>query len=276
MFELPEYATLTREWNETLVGKTIKKGSLGNSPHKFVWYNRKPAEFTNLTKGKRTGKAWTKGRWMFVRLEPGYVLVLGECGGKLLYHPPGATLPDKYHLLLSFDDNSAFTAMTSMWGAMELYEKGQESKRQYVRDMRTTPADPGFTFDYLDELIDEAASAEKTSAKGLLTQKQLIPGLGNAIAQDILFSAHLHPKHPVDELTKSQRRQLYNAIVKTLEQATKQGGRSDEFDLYGIPGKYVRLMDKNALERPCPDCGGRVEKIQYLGGACYFCPSCQT
>ncbi len=125
MFELPEYATLTKQCNETLQGKVIQKGSLGNRPHKFVWYNRKPDEFTRLTKGKRIGKAWTKGKWLFAPLEPGYVLVLGECGGKLLYHPPGTKLPDEYHLLLVFEDDSALTVTTQMWGAMELYEKGE-------------------------------------------------------------------------------------------------------------------------------------------------------
>ena len=42
------------------------------------------------------------------------------------------------------------------------------------------------------------------------------------------------------------------------------------------PGKYVRLMDRKAAGQPCPGCGSTiVEKIQYLGGACYFCPDCQ-
>lgn len=77
-------------------------------------------------------------------------------------------------------------------------------------------------------------------------------------------------------MARSQRRQLYNAIMKTVEQAIRQGGRYDECDLFGNPGKYVRLMDKNALERPCPACGGHIEKIQYLGGACYLCPNCQS
>ena len=49
MFELPEYTTLARQMNGTLVGKKIQRGTLGNSPHKFVWYNRTPAEFEELT-----------------------------------------------------------------------------------------------------------------------------------------------------------------------------------------------------------------------------------
>ncbi len=89
MFELPEFLTLARQMNETIKGKYIKQGCLGNTLHKFVWYNRNPAEFARLATGKRIGKAHAKGKWLFVSLEPGYVLVFGECGGKILYHPAG-------------------------------------------------------------------------------------------------------------------------------------------------------------------------------------------
>jgi formamidopyrimidine-DNA glycosylase len=261
--------------NAALKGKTIRKGQLGNSPHKFVWYNRGHEEFEQLTRGKTVGEAHARGRWLFVPLEPGYVLLLGECGGKVLHHSPGSKLPKKYHLYLTFEDGSFLTATTQMWGAMELYEAGEEQERQYVKGMKPTPVEPGFTFDYFCALIDELAAEKKQSAKGLLTQDQTIPGLGNAIAQDILFRARLHPRHPITELDAGQRRALYDAIVETVAQVIAKGGRYDETDLYNQPGGYVRLMDKNALGRPCPGCGGEIEKIQYLGGACYLCPHCQ-
>jgi formamidopyrimidine-DNA glycosylase len=276
MFELPEYITLARQLNESVAGKVIASGSLGNSPHKFVWYNRTPEEFAALTQGKRVGQATVRGRWLFVPLQPGYVLLFGECGGRLLYHPPGTQLPDKYHLWLAFDDGSALTAFTQMWGAMELYEAGQELERQYVKDMRPTPVEPAFTFDYFAALIDSLLAGPKRSAKALLTQEQLIPGLGNAIAQDILFRARLHPKHAIADLSQAQRRALYDAIAATVQEVIAHGGRNDEFDLYGRPGGYVRLMDSRAAGQPCPVCATVVEKIQYLGGACYFCPSCQV
>jgi formamidopyrimidine-DNA glycosylase len=275
MFELPEIATLATQINETLTGKVIKQGKLGNAPHKFVWYNRTPAEFGILTRDKVIGETRAQGKWLFISLKPKLVLVLGECGGKVLFHPAGSPLPEKYHLYLVFKDGSALTATTQMWGAMELYEKGQERNRQYIRDMRPTPNESAFTFEYFSALIDELAQGEKRTAKGLLTQGQLIPGLGNAIAQDILFRAKLHPKRPIAEFTKAQKRQLYRMIMKTVNEAIKKGGRNDEYDLYNHPGGYRRIMDKEAMERPCPECGAKIEKIQYLGGACYFCPRCQ-
>ena len=97
---------------------------------------------------------------------------------------------------------------------------------------------------------------EKRSAKGLLTQDQLIPGLGNAIAQDILFRARLSPRHPIDDLDGGQVRGLYEAVVGTVAEVIEKGGRCDEVDLFNRPGGYARLMDKNAVGRPCPRCGG--------------------
>ena len=194
------------------------------------------------------------------------MLLLGECGGKVLYHPPGAKLPKKYHLYLTFEDDSFFTVTTQMWGAMELYEKGKEGNREYVQGMRVTPVEPEFTFSYFCDLIQELVSQKKRSVKGLLTQDQIIPGLGNAIAQDILFRARLHPRHPIADLSADQRQTLYHAIVDTVRDVIEQGGRYDEYDLHGDRGGYVRLMDRYAVARPCPECGGEIEKIQYLGG----------
>jgi formamidopyrimidine-DNA glycosylase len=275
MFELPECVVLVKQINDTLRGKTIQSGNLGNSPHKFVWYNRSEDEFARLIKGKTIGQAHSKGRWMLIPVEPGYSLVFGECGGKILYHLPELKYPKKYHLSITFTDGSFLTATTQMWGAMELYEQGEELKREYIKDMRATPLDQEFQFDYFTELIDESVSKEKRSVKSLLTQDQIIPGLGNAIAQDILFQASLHPRHPIADLNSKQRKVLFNAILDKVDEIIDQGGRYDEFDLYGQKGGYIRLMDKNAVKRPCPGCGGEVKKIQYLGGACYYCEYCQ-
>ena len=106
------------------------------TPHKLVWYNRKPAEFAAILKGKTLGRPHSRGRWLFIPLQPGYVLVFGECGGKILRHESGSWLPKKYHLTLQFENGSFLSATTQMWGAMELYEEGKELERQYIKGMR--------------------------------------------------------------------------------------------------------------------------------------------
>ncbi len=142
--------------------------------------------------------------------------------------------------------------------------------------MRPSPLDQEFTLDHFFKIIQEATRAKKTSAKALLTQDQIIPGLGNSIAQDILFNARLHPKQNLALLDKERIEMFYHAIHKTIEEIIEGGGRYDEVDLFGNPGGYKRLMDKNQVGHPCPCCDSRVEKLSYLGGSCYLCPSCQT
>jgi formamidopyrimidine-DNA glycosylase len=275
MFEMPEVALISSQLARTVARKRIAHAQLGNSPHKFVWYNRTPEEFERLAAGKVAGKAYSRGKWLFIPLDPGYLLVLGELGGKVLFHESEAGIPSKYHLLVVFDDGSALSAMTRMWGAMELYEKGRELERQYIKDMRPTPAEDGFTAGYFSDLVQECIKTGARSVKGLLTQDQLIPGLGNAIAQDIMFAARLHPKRPIADLGARERKALFNAIRSVVAKATAAGGRNDEVDLFGKPGGYRRVLHSGAAGKPCPACGTKIRKIQYLGGACYFCPTCQ-
>lgn len=275
MFELPEYLTIAKQMNKSISGKTVLSGVMGNSPHKFVWYNQNPQTFSRIVNGKTIGDAYCKGRWLFIPLEPGYVLVLGECGGKIILVDSN-NVPSKYHLLLNIEGNKSIYAMTQMWGAMELYRKGEELKRQYIADMRTTPLDKEFTYKYFKSLIDEARSEKKRSVKSLLTQDQLIPGLENSIAQDILFNARLHPKTQIEVLSEEEIMTLYKSIKETVNDAAKNDGRNDEYDFYGNLGKYERVLDSKSIERGCPVCKSKIEKIQYLGGSSYYCSKCQV
>jgi formamidopyrimidine-DNA glycosylase len=275
MFELPEYTVISSQITKTMKDKTVKSAMLGNSPHKFVWYNITHEEFTKMMNGKTIGESYCRGRWLFIEILQGYILVLGECGGKIHFHDEEKNIPKKYHLMMKFTDGSAFTVTTQMWGAMELYKKGLELDRKYIKDMRTTPIDRAFTHKYFCNLIDECYDTDVKSVKGLLTQNQLIPGLGNSIAQDILYNSRLHPKHSLKDLSSDQKRNLYDSIRNTIKEIIAKNGRYDEYDLFGNHGKYIRIMDKNSAGSSCSACKTTIEKIQYLGGACYFCSKCQ-
>ena len=61
-----------------------------------------------------------------------------------------------------------------------------------------------------------------------------------------------------------------------MAEAIKLGGREDERDLFDHPGGYTRLMSNQTVGKPCPNCGTTIQKISYLGGACYLCPTCQV
>ena len=68
-----------------------------------------------------------------------------------------------------------------------------------------------------------SSGGKKRSAKALLTQDQIIPGLGNAIAQDILFRARLHPRHPIADLSQTRGEALYDAIWTRWTRSSRRG-----------------------------------------------------
>jgi formamidopyrimidine-DNA glycosylase len=77
------------------------------------------------------------------------------------------------------------------------------------------------------------------------------------------------------ETSGDEKRALYEAIKSTLKNAVDLGGRDTERDLHNNTGGYVKVLDSRSVGRPCPECGALIKKIQYLGGAAYFCPGCQ-
>jgi formamidopyrimidine-DNA glycosylase len=111
--------------------------------------------------------------------------------------------------------------------------------------------------------------------KYFVISKPGVWGVANGYLQDILFRARIHPRRHAALTTAQERASLYRAIKHTLRQAVKQGGRHSERDLYDRPGSYRRMLDAGMVGKPCPECGARIQKIQYLGGASYFCPRCQ-
>ena len=68
---------------------------------------------------------------------------------------------------------------------------------------------------------------------------------------------------------------ICDASPDTLGEMAENGGRDTETDLFGNPGRYVTIMSRNHVGKPCPACGTQIRKAAYMGGSIYFCPDCQ-
>jgi len=163
-----------------------------------------------------------------------------------------------------------------MWGFVSLLDESQFSELP----PGVPPLAPAVPVERFETMLGPYPARRSKGIKGFLVATShhtpdCINGLGNAIVQDILFNAGLSPKRKTQDITPYDRRRLYDAIQETVRQAADLGGRYDEVDLFGRQGRYVRLMDSKAAGKPCPNCGRPIEKISYLGGACYLCPACQ-
>lgn len=275
MIELPEATVIARQMTGELTGKQIAYGNRGNAPHKFAFTSGTAEEYEAILKDRAVGETTGHGSAILTALGD-HVLVLGGGGERILLHESDRTLPKKYQLLLSFEDGAYLTVTVQGWGNVLLLPQSTVGDHPHVSSGRITPLSDAFTWEYFRSLFLEHDQESSKSVKYFVISDPGVWGIGNGCLQDILYRAKIHPKRRVVDITEDEQHALYDAIRGTLTQMVELGGRDSERDLYGDKGRYVRILDSRTKGTPCPECGTTIVKIQYLGGACYLCPSCQT
>ena len=275
MIELPEVVTLARQMSEALVGRRIASVKLAPSRPKWMFLMPDAEAFPTRLVDREIRGITVDGKWIFVSLDNEDLFVLGDFGGKLLFHPPGATLPKKWHLYIEFTDGAHLTLAIQMWGFVGVMSREAIADHPIAGTLGPAPTDDDFTLERFKEILDAYAETENKPIKAFMIHEENLSGLGNGYLQDILFRAKLSPKRKVADIRPDEREGLYRALVETMAEAIELNGRDTETDLHGVPGDYVPILDKRAKGAPCPNCGTPIEKIQYLGGSCYICPECQ-
>jgi formamidopyrimidine-DNA glycosylase len=274
MIEMPEAYTLARQISETLTGKTFQSFAQGELRHKFLWLDRPAEQSSAILSGKSITGASSYGRSLYLHVGSDQLIWFGDIGGKLLYHPAAGPLPKKYHLRWDFTDGTRLSFVLQMWGFVRIVEKPEFGERPH-KEVGIPPLSPAFTPERFNTLLEEYPDKTSKGVKGFLVTSQHMNGIGNSYAQDILFRARISPRRKIPDITATEREQLYRAIQETVQLAIEAGGREEERDLFDRPGGYHRLMSSQTAGTPCPACGTMIEKMAYLGGACYLCPQCQ-
>lgn len=272
MLELPEAATMAKQLEKTVKGKTIRRVVAAQSPHAFAWYNGDPKGYDALLSGQTIGRARSSGGYVELFTDDAQ-LIFGE-GVNIRFHADDRTLPAKHQLLLRFDDGSAVVCSVQMYGAMFASRIGGFENPYYAVALEK-PSPLARKFSQKHFLDIAGATPAKLSLKALLATEQRIPGLGNGCLQDILFQAGMNPQTKLQFLDASDLKRLYQAVTETLADMAKLGGRDTEKDLFGNPGGYQTILSNKTVARPCSGCGGGIERKAYLGGKVYFCPACQ-
>ena len=275
MIEMPEAATIASQMNDTLTGKTFQHFTRGELMHKFLFMSKPAEEYDAILAGMPVTGASSYGRSIYLYAGDSHLIWFGELGGRILYQHPGQPLPARYHLRWDFSDASSMTFNLQMWGFVGLLTKAELQAHPYAQ-VGIPPLSTGFTPECFDQLLEKYPEKNKKGIKGFLVTSQHVNGIGNGYLQDILFKAKIHPSRKIPTLTDDERQNLYAAIQDTLAEAIKLGGREDERDLFDQPGGYSRLMGNQTAGGPCPVCRTTIQKISYLGGACYLCPNCQV
>jgi formamidopyrimidine-DNA glycosylase len=104
--------------------------------------------------------------------------------------------------------------------------------------------------------------------KAALMDQGFVAGVGNILADEILWQSRLHPRRQIDDMSEHERAQLFTTMHRVLRQAV------EGYDY--IPRKRSWLTHVRGLpDAACPRCGTRLARTVAAGRTTYFCPSCQ-
>jgi len=113
--------------------------------------------------------------------------------------------------------------------------------------------------------------------KGILTNQTFVIGIGNAYADEILFSARVHPFTRKNQLTEEDIERIFSSCHKVLLDATKKiFDTLKETDILDNEKNWRdQIMTIHLKEGgPCPICGSKISLIK-AHRMTNFCRKCQ-
>jgi formamidopyrimidine-DNA glycosylase len=128
------------------------------------------------------------------------------------------------------------------------------------------------------ETFKKIIKSRNKSIKQTLIDPTVIAGIGNIYADDILWSARVHPTRLSNALNDTELKNILIHTRRILSRAVKLRGTSvgDYRDASGEPGGYSsRVLVYRKTDEPCRRCGIPIKRMLLGQRSAHFCPNCQ-
>ena len=146
-----------------------------------------------------------------------------------------------------------------------------------VTDPRLVPGVSRLGPDALAVDVDTFAArirGRRGQVKGVLTDQEVLAGVGNAYSDEILHLAKLSPFALTNKLTDEQLGRLYAATRQQLTDAVTRSVGQRAAELKGEKRAGLRVHARTGL--PCPVCGDTVREVSFADSSLQYCATCQT
>jgi len=188
----------------------------------------------------------------------------------------GEKVNDYIHLIFYLDNGQMLALSDLRKFAKVIFGSAQEIESlPDLKNLGPEPLTKDFTLAKFSSLFQE----EKRKIKQVLMDQNVISGIGNIYSNEILWAAKICPFKSAFQLNPQERKNLYLALGKVLNQALRFRGTSvDNYrDTAGQPGKYEQKLKVYRREnQPCFRCQTLIKRAKMEGRSVYYCPKCQN
>lgn len=139
------------------------------------------------------------------------------------------------------------------------------------------PFDEAFDANYLFSKLQK----KRVPIKVALLDQEIVSGIGNIYASEILYGAHVAPIRLADEITLAECAALVTQTLNVLNQAIEAGGSTLK-DYQKPDGSLGYFQNRhcvyNKIRQKCPNCTcdinltGGIKKIVQAGRSSFYCP----
>lgn len=264
MPELPEVESARRLVERALKGRRIARVATVDDP--IVYEGVTPRRFARRLAGRRVLAVKRKGKhlWMVLDARPFPLFHFGMTGSFELYRRREER-PRFWKVEILMEDGTRLAMPDARrFGRIRLQEEPESD-----RPLSTLGFDPlqGLpTADELQRLLDR----RKAPLKAVLLDQSLFAGVGNWIADEVLYQARLRPDRRADGLRPEETARLRTRLLGIVRRAVALDADSDRFPRSWL---FHRRWGKDAEARTAR--GERITHATIGGRTTAWVPSRQ-
>ncbi|MBT2675381.1 Fpg/Nei family DNA glycosylase [Streptomyces sp. SD31] len=258
MPELPDVEGFRKVLESCAKGRIIQRVDVRDTG---VLHGVSTRRLRDAVEGRRFTEPERHGKWLLARTGgPTLMLHFGMTGELLCGHPDATVQAhDRILFTLARDRQLRYRDQRKLQGLWLAYDESEVARlleRQGPDAMAVSRKE-----------FEDALSARRGSLKTTLTDQSVLAGLGNLLADEILWRAGLRPTSRASDLTETDCRRLYTHMRRTLRSAVTAGC---------VPPRDSWLTGHRDDPDPaCPRCGHPLRRSRMAGRGTVWCPQCQ-
>jgi formamidopyrimidine-DNA glycosylase len=272
MPELPEVETVCRSLRPHLLGRTIQAVEVVEPRLRL------PVDEESLRSliGQRVEAIERRAKYILFELSANRVWLfhLGM-SGKLICVADQTARQKHDHIIVRLNGGGELRYHDPRRFGLSLVTR-RESLHE-LPQLRVLGIDP-FDADLTGSFLFRFTRGSTRRIRDLLLDQQIVAGLGNIYANEILSLTGIKPTTRAHRLTRKQTEALAGAIPRLLDEAIRWCGTSfsdyrDADDKSGEFQDHLRVYDRGG--EPCRRCPSLIKRVAIGNRSAFYCPRCQ-
>ena len=258
MPELPEVQT-TVQGLQILLNKKITNIKLYSTKLRYEI----PKNIQKILKSSKIIKIYRIGKYIVVNSQNHYSLIfhLGMSGRLRILKPSTFVNKKHDHFILKTKKNILIFNDARRFGVIDLFRTKKISKKHYISRLL-----------YFRDKICKSI----VPIKQILLNQEIVAGIGNIYANEILYDAKISPFTQGCSLTILEIKKIIKSIKKILRIAINSGGSTlkDYVSVDGTAGNFqnnFKVYNRDGQKI----LGHKIKRIMQYGRPTFYCPDVQ-